>query len=173
MEEAAQKRRRCPGREEARVCPAEGWAYERPRAGSGLVGAGVGSRGSRALGSGPSGPGSLVQKAASGPRYPLAMSLASGTWAGSPHSLWQEPSGPWGKLQAKWPPGSRSLQPRTTVARSSAVPTVRGLRAVPPRELAGSSVAEQTRGRRGQLSWKCPLGPLPDSGFGFIFKAET
>lgn len=71
---------------------------------SGLVGAGT-TVGSKGVGSGPLGPGSLVQKALSAPDV-----LWPCSW---PHSLWQEPSGPWGKLQAKWPTGSRSLKAGT------------------------------------------------------------
>lgn len=170
-EEPSGKHRRWPGCEEARVCLAEGVASERPRACSGVVGAGYRQRGARAWGRGPQGLAALSRR-----QYQPQMSFGNAVGlrdpGRSPHFLWQEPSGPWGKLQAKWPTGSRSPKARTTVARSLAVLTAHGLRAAPPGSLWAKVLLRIHRDGEGSSPGNAHLGPFQTVALTLFFKFE-
>lgn len=91
-EEPSGKHRRWPGCEEARVCLAEGVAFERPRASSGVVGAGTGG-GEQGHGVGALRAWQPCPEGSISPRCPLAMPLASGTRAGPHISFGRSPLG--------------------------------------------------------------------------------
>lgn len=86
--------------------PAEGWACESLRACSGLVGAETGhgdqGHGVRVL---PTRGLAAVSRRPCQRQISFGDALGFGDLGGSPNSLCQEPSGPWGKLEAKWPTG--------------------------------------------------------------------